>query len=320
MTVVSLRRRLPGAPLCTIPSKSTVMHPPLFFIKPLLFFLLSLSLYAVGSPASKSFLWEVTAETGKLYMLGSVHMARQNLFPLKRSIEEAYRASDILAVEVDLEKSRESLPLLVMQHAFFPPGETLKQHITPENHTLLLQHLPTNQFSLERIETMKPWYLSLILTNLSMEKIGADSSYGIDRYLMGKAAEDHKEIIELEGAALQISMLDALPMKEQELLMSSSILEDETMEASFERMMQIWSDGDAEAMERFIHDSLAPYPELLEFNEKFLYARNRKMADTIETLLKSRKNVLVIVGVAHFLGERGIVSLLRKKGYTIRQK
>lgn len=51
--------------------------------------------------------------------------------------------------------------------------------------------------------------------------------------------------------------------------------------------------------------------------EKFLYERNVVQADNIDKILKNN-SLFVGVGSAHLPGDRGVIELLRKKGYTLR--
>lgn len=65
-------------------------------------------------------------------------------------------------------------------------------------------------------------------------------------------------------------------------------------------------------------DSLEKY----QFNspayvEKFLYKRNEIQANSIDTILK-KNSLFVGVGAAHLPGPRGVIELLRKKGYRLR--
>jgi len=53
------------------------------------------------------------------------------------------------------------------------------------------------------------------------------------------------------------------------------------------------------------------------FEEKFLYRRNDIQANSIDTILK-KSSLFVAVGAAHLPGKRGVIELLRKKGYTLR--
>lgn len=53
------------------------------------------------------------------------------------------------------------------------------------------------------------------------------------------------------------------------------------------------------------------------FNEKFLYERNDIQANSIDSILK-KNSLFVGVGAAHLPGDRGVIELLRKKGYRLR--
>ncbi len=62
--------------------------------------------------------------------------------------------------------------------------------------------------------------------------------------------------------------------------------------------------------------------EKFQFNspayvEKFLYKRNEIQANSIDTILQ-KNSLFVGVGAAHLPGPRGVIELLRKKGYTLR--
>ena len=49
----------------------------------------------------KSFLWQITSKQNVVYVLGSVHVGNSALYPLNKTIEDAFTQSSVLAVEVD---------------------------------------------------------------------------------------------------------------------------------------------------------------------------------------------------------------------------
>jgi hypothetical protein len=54
------------------------------------------------------------------------------------------------------------------------------------------------------------------------------------------------------------------------------------------------------------------------FDEKFLYRRNEIQASSIDSILKTNQSLFVGVGAAHLPGQRGVIEMLRDKGYTVR--
>jgi len=288
----------------------------------LLLLLLALGLNGAGTtqPQEKSFLWEMTQGDKKLYLLGSIHVAKQDLFPLKHSIETAYKDAEAIAVEVDLNKAARVMPLLLQQHAFLPPEQQVADLISPESNALLIKHMGQIHIDYDRISGMKPWYLSILISNISLERIGARSYLGIDHYFTTRAYGDKKEIIELEGADKQLRMLDALPYSEQEYLLRSAILDDARMETVFGEMVTLWRKGDLEGLHEFFETELTEYPELKAFNNSLITQRNQFFVEEIVRLLNGKKRVLVIIGAAHFTGQQGIVSELKKRGFRLIQR
>lgn len=288
-------------------------------LRTLLLFLLTLTLYGAGTtqPNEKSFLWELKQGDRHLYLLGSIHVAKQELFPLKASIETAYNRADTIAVEVDLNKASRIMPLLLQQHAFLPPEQQIDDIVSPGTNSLLIRHLKQVRLEYKRIRQMKPWYISILISNISLERIGARSYLGIDQYFTSRAYQDKKEVIELEGAAEQLRLMDSLPYAEQEFLMRSSILDDARIKTVFDTMMTLWQKGDVEGLEAFFKSELTEYPELKAFNHRLITRRNKTLTQKILALLEQEETILVIIGAAHFTGEDGIIRRLEKAGYTL---
>ncbi len=54
------------------------------------------------------------------------------------------------------------------------------------------------------------------------------------------------------------------------------------------------------------------------FDEKFLYRRNEIQATSIDSIIRSGSTLFVGVGAAHLPGQRGVIEMLRAKGYKLR--
>lgn len=55
------------------------------------------------SDAGSVFMWEVKADEGdgRLFLLGSIHVVHEGMYPLNTVITDAFENSDVLAVECD---------------------------------------------------------------------------------------------------------------------------------------------------------------------------------------------------------------------------
>jgi uncharacterized protein YbaP (TraB family) len=84
-------------------------------------------------------------------------------------------------------------------------------------------------------------------------------------------------------------------------------------------MVRAWTSGDAQAMESALSDAVPPDPSLAPIVKKLFDERNVKMLSKIEGYLNSNGSYFVIVGAGHLVGERGLVELLKSRGYVVEQ-
>ena len=68
-----------------------------------------------------------------------------------------------------------------------------------------------------------------------------------------------------------------------------------------------------------IEKSLEEHPELSPILDVIIFQRNMKMAEKIKGYLSTDDTYFVVVGAAHLVGGKGIVSLLEKAGYPVRK-
>src|SRR6185503_19674503 len=87
-----------------------------------------------ATPASaRDFLWRVTGNTGTVYLVGSVHMLTQDFYPLSKTLDDAFKESDLLVEETDLaELLAPQAQLLMLSRGMLPSGQSLDKVITPE--------------------------------------------------------------------------------------------------------------------------------------------------------------------------------------------
>jgi len=277
---------------------------------------------STNEPYSKSFLWEVTSDGTTVYLLGSVHVARADLYPLNRAIENAYNDSQYVVVEVDTSSVGlfESAELL-MEKGMYPPGEDLEGNIPADLYSRLtdrLMELDSAGFFLSMIDSFQPWVAYMILVDLEYIELGYEAEYGIETYFLDKAAEDCKDVLELESVEFQLAVMDSLPHELQILLLEDAIANPVT-EEEMDRLFELWHTGDITEMERIIFGNIGWHPQYQLINEKLIDERNYLMMSKIYGYLADDEVYFVIVGAGHLVGENGIINLLIEAGYEVEQ-
>ena len=269
---------------------------------------------------AKSFLWQVSASHNKIYILGSIHLGKETLYPLKEEIEKAYKEAEKIVVEVDITKI-DSLKMneILKKYAFCPQNKTLKDLISPLTYKKLRRKLKEFGIKFEDVESYKPWFLATLLTNWQFMRLGFYPQYGIDVYFINKALKDNKEILEIESAEEQIEILYSLSEKEQDLFLLYTLIDLDNFEKELKQITEAWKNADAGKLVSILNSNLIHYPQFKTLYEKLIYERNRKILNKIEELLKRNKIYFVIVGVGHLIGKSGVIKELKERGYRINQ-
>jgi uncharacterized protein len=273
---------------------------------------------SVDAENAKSFLWKVQSETTSVYLLGSIHFMKKDIYPLNKKIEEAFEKADILAVEANVNDIGQIDMQQLMSTAFYPGEETLEKHVSRETYELILKESGKIGFPQVIIDRQRPWFLALTLTSLELLREGFDPDFGIDMHFLSKAS-GKKKIRELESAEYQIRLLSGFSDDEQEAFLLYTIKDLSSLKNDLDTLLAAWSTGDTKTMESLITKSIAEDKGMSSMFEKLIYKRNSDMVTKIEGFLQAKETCFVIVGAGHLVGERGIVEMLKKKGFKVEQ-
>jgi len=285
--------------------------------KLLIFLLIFLSLLSLSAEAKQHIFWGINSDSATVYLLGSIHVGEKSLYPMDKVIRDAFDKSDFLVVEVDMNKVN---PFELMKRAYLKDGDSLKNYISPEVYNKLKTEFDKLNIRQSFYSKMKPWFAVLTLMNMKMTKEGFDAASGIDMHFMNKASENNKEVLELETADFQISLLDSILGNMQDDFVLYSMQDIDSTKSQVDEMYNAWKKGDVKALVEIAFAEYDDMPNAEDFKKAFIYDRNVGMAKKIEQFLKTGKTYFVVVGAAHLIGDKGILKLLENENkYVIVQ-
>jgi uncharacterized protein YbaP (TraB family) len=273
---------------------------------------------ADGAPAGKHYFWQADAGKGTLYLLGSIHFGTDEMYPLPGIMTSLFKQADALVVEADVSNlDPAATARLVAEKAMYRDGTTLQQQLSPE----LWQHLQAASTKLgmpvELLNMQKPWFVSMTLTALALNKLGYAEDKGIDIHFLS-LAKGKKKVIELEGFEWQLSLFDRMTAKEQIKMLEETLGELEQGKAYFDELLAAWQAGDAAAIQKLFDDEASASGDE-KFNRMILTDRNKTMTEKLHAMAEQGGRYFVVVGAGHMSGELGIVARLRQRGYRIKQ-
>ncbi len=266
-----------------------------------------------NQPKYNSLLWEITGNglTRPSYLFGTMHVSSKLAFHLSDSFYYALKKVDAVALELNPELWQDQmmeLNQLNLNYSYYT--------LQPGNN-----YLTENTFKIKKFDDNLKQALSSeppVVNNLLYRSYKAQDDFEEDTFLdlyifqtgrkLGKAAAGLEDYVESEKL-----MIEAYTDMAKEKNKKEIDLDGETMYSMGEKIQQAYRKGDLDLMDS-LDNILETSPA---FNEKFLYKRNEIQANSIDTIIQKR-SLFAGVGAAHLPGSRGVIELLREKGYTLR--
>jgi uncharacterized protein YbaP (TraB family) len=267
------------------------------------------------------FLWEVRSMTNSAWLFGTIHAGKKEWFPLPAPVEPALADSDVVVVEADV-TNMEAMTKSVSAMAYPPPDE-LSKHVPPEDYERFKVQLARLRVPEAAVKNLKPFTAVSILMFAEWSRQGFKPEFGIDGYLIARARELKKPLVEIEGVEAQSALMDSLTEAEHRQAFSGTLtaLESGLTGEQIDGMVKAWQLGDAFLMLELSRRYNEKIPGAREMEEKFIWSRHKDMLEKVEGYLnKSNKRHFIAVGSLHLAGKRGLVELLQAKGYVVRQK
>jgi uncharacterized protein YbaP (TraB family) len=280
-------------------------------------FCLLCCLLVLVAPAawSATSLWTVSKDGRQLFLGGTLHLLSEQDFPLPGEYARAYAQADRLVLESDLDAvNSPEFQQALLSRLTYPPGESLRGHLSAETYAALEAHCRERGIPVATLNQFKPPLVSLSLSVLELQRLGL-SQPGVDEFFYRRAVADAKPIDTLETTEQQLEFLVNMGQGRDDELITSTLREMQAAAQMVNDMRTGWRNGDEQ---RLMVSTIAPLrKEFPEVYQALLVERNKNWLEDIEAMLQSPELELILVGAAHLVGDEGMLSLLRQRGYRV---
>lgn len=298
-----------------------------------------LALYDQQNAGSLGLLWKAEGNGNTLYLLGSIHTDRSNLYPFHKQLRDIITSAELAAFELDFNSQEGIDEFTAMQ--VYSDGTTLKDHVDPELYQEVVEALAPLDMPEEQVASYKPWALANTFTALSMlDETSSDNAMALDLYVSAKASNLGIQVEGIETYAFQGKIFDDLSDEYQEnyLAMTLSMYlgmdaaeglseeEKAEYEAALKeqdeavgRWMEQWKTRDTEAFANDYPKDIIQSNTSDELNSKLFEGRDPNMIAWADRYLKQdgAHTGLMTVGAGHMIGKTGVVQGLKDLGYTV---
>jgi uncharacterized protein len=158
---------------------------------------------------------------------------------------------------------------------------------------------------------MKPMMLEAMLYPRMMP---CKTPSGVEMELMAIAAKQKKEIKGFETIEFQAGIFDSIPYETQAKSLLKDIDSAVSYKVYFNKMVNVYKNQETDKLVEIITDTTFSEGEN---NDALLKNRNENWVKQLKTILV-KNNIFMGVGAAHLFGKDGLITLLRKEGYTIK--
>lgn len=272
--------------------------------------LLAGSAVAAG-PYERGLLWRVEkAGSAPSWLFGTMHVDDPRVTALPGPVQRRFDHARGFTMEVAFE------PEAIMQLAgrmVFADGRDLEQVAGRELFGRVAARgvpgLPP-----EALRLFKPWAVAVMLITPQPQ------GEVLDLALMRRARAQGKPVHELETVDEQVSVFEALPERDQLLMLRHAVDHLDTMRSSMAELVEAWLARDLGELARISDREESGDPEVVRFNARFkaqlLDQRNIRMVERMQPRLAAG-GAFVAIGALHLQGPRGLLALLERRGYRV---
>nr|WP_240764128.1 TraB/GumN family protein [Paraburkholderia silviterrae] len=275
-------------------------------------------------PARMPF-YVATRGTTTIYLLGTLHVGDPADYPpnqpFRAPILAALNASPTLALELSPDD------LLVSQDDVSKYGVCRKpclQQLLPEPlWAKLAARLRGNPEALAEIRKMKPWLASLLVETYDSLSAGLQTEYGTEAQLQNVFLHlKGRRIVGLETLAEQMRAFTYLNLAQQREMLAQDLAQTPAQNvADVQTLLRLWRVGDADAIaawEAARTEKLAHDPRVAaSVDNRIVYERNRRFVARMQQYAAPNKPLFVAIGALHLGGQKGVLQLLRQRGFTV---
>jgi len=275
---------------------------------------------APPGPSPRPYLWRVERYARTSYLFGTIHVGLDCEAALGPAGLQALDAAKRVFVEMDMTSldTVSEFTLGAIRRAEMPPDRSLRALLRADAWRRLAS-LHDGRVTPAELERLEPWFVSLwtlphVLAPRKKALPGVrPDAPPLDAAISLRADAQGAKVTPLESPAEHLGTFTAVGRTESVAMLEEAVTDPEAMRDETDRLVAAYARADDRALRKLVGRFARRRPTVAEY---VLFRRNERWRDKLELWLPEGR-VFVAVGVAHMYGERGLLSLLRQRGYRV---
>jgi uncharacterized protein YbaP (TraB family) len=259
-------------------------------------------------------LWKIDKDnlSAPSYIYGTIHIMPKDDYFYPIGTMEAIKSCRAMVFEIDMNDMEDMGKMMkIMEKAKMKDDQKLSDLISEEDYIVVQKHFKKIGIPLIMFERMKPAFLSIFASeDMSPTAMQSGDMKSYEMEFLDISKEMKMEVGGLETIEFQLSIFDEIPYKTQAKQLVESIKSSDEGDDEFAKMVELYKHQNLKGMGEMFSDETLGDMDLL------LNQRNKNWIPVIMKKMEE-KPTFFAVGAGHLVGEKGVITLLRKQGYTL---
>ena len=271
--------------------------------------LLFLSFAIAQVPKEKALLWKISGNGIKepSYLYGTIHLMCPDKIKIDSLLLQSFDATKQLYLEVNT--SDPDMMSKAMKGMLMDSGQSLENLVSKADYDSM-SHIFMDKASMPILFMAKAKPI-LLMSAVFPSLLGCAPEGWESKF--GEMAKDRKMTLKgLETIEYQLKVLDTIPYKKQALMLKEFLYSLDSTKKSFDEMLAVYLQKDINGL----YEMTVKDPDFGNYEALMLDNRNKNWIPVIAAAAKEKPSFFA-VGAAHLGGEKGVISLLRKKGFKV---
>jgi hypothetical protein len=276
------------------------------------------------TPNTEAVLWKVEKPgLDASYLFGTMHLSDPRISVLPAEAKDAIAQSKSVALEVaDLSDKAVAAAMTKSRDLIlYTAGKTLSTELSADEYKKVEQVVTKSGMPGQLAGVLKPWLVSMLLATSDCERQQLKAGATVLDLQVAAEAKKHGLTVQgLETVEDQLAALAAVPDDQQIALLKFGLKYLDRSDDQLETLIQMYLKRQIGAAMPFqvalAAESRIPASAFEGFKQMLLINRNAKMLEAAEPLIE-KGNAFIAVGALHLSGAKGLVALLRQRGYTV---
>lgn len=263
-----------------------------------------------GQDLPDALLWKISSS--KLhkpsYLYGTLHALCREDMLLSEELLAALDNSKRLALEIDV--TDKDMNVKMQKGMLMKENKLLSQLLPPRDYEVLTSYFADSLgVNLVSFQHMKPIFLSTLI----YAKLLGCPPQSYETQLSHMAGIQRMEITGLESIEEQLLVFEQIGYREQAEMLLQTIVEYPALEDAYWNMIVSYKNQDLGSLYHVIGDIQLG---IKKYEDVMLNQRNLRWIPRMEEMAASSPTFFA-VGAAHLPGDKGLIALLKRRGYTV---